>query len=89
MNQTNFPRRLDGRRQDSVARKQAREARSSRQQLAELDARLGIGVGARRERARLLVSKDRPATAVETDSQTDTPVQEKGKKLRSKDKRAQ
>lgn len=38
---------------DAETRKITRELRTPQQQLAELDRRLGVGVGATRERARL------------------------------------
>lgn len=41
------------RRSDAIARKEQRSWRTSRDQLALLDAKLGKGVGATRERARL------------------------------------
>jgi len=41
------------RRKDAIERQEERNKRSPLEQLKELDARLGIGVGAKRERARL------------------------------------
>ncbi len=46
------PRRM-ARQTGAEVRQEERERRSPAQQLAELDARLGVGVGARKERARL------------------------------------
>lgn len=48
-----FPRRYQTRCEEGDARQEARDARSPREQLAALNQRLGIGVGAKRERARL------------------------------------
>ena len=45
---------LERRRNDAMERAAARNERSAAQQIAELDRRLGKGVGAKRERARLL-----------------------------------
>lgn len=50
---SNFPPRVDSRRESATARKEAREALSDAAQLARLDTILGEGRGARKERARL------------------------------------
>lgn len=50
--------RNEERQKQAAALAEARGKRSPAQQLAELDKRLGIGVGAKRERARL--AKARP-----------------------------
>jgi len=46
--------RRDSRNDEAFERLAARYERTSEQQIAELDGRLGFNVGARRERARLL-----------------------------------
>lgn len=57
MNSLNFPRRLEAARADAKERQAARDGRSNEEQLRVLDLRLGNGVGATRERARLQASK--------------------------------
>lgn len=42
-----------GKRDREDARRQARASRSNNEQIAELDRRLGVGVGAKKERTRL------------------------------------
>jgi hypothetical protein len=44
------------RQETAAARTQAREARSAQEQVEALDQRLGTGVGAERERARLVTA---------------------------------
>ena len=53
MKTSNFPGRKATRRETAKHVNEARAQRSPAQQLAALDLRLGEGVGARRERARL------------------------------------
>lgn len=60
MNQTNFPRRRQARQEAAKERVAARAERSSVEQLKVLDQRLGEGVGALRERARLKAGKPAP-----------------------------
>jgi len=41
------------RRESAIVRQEVRDSRSASEQLASLDKRLGVGVGAKKERARL------------------------------------
>jgi len=45
--------RKPSRRTEAAERQTARDARCTAEQIAELDARLGVGIGATKERARL------------------------------------
>ena len=53
MKRKNFPHRKAKRREEAISRDAERASRSVFDQLAVLDAKLGIGKGAKRERARL------------------------------------
>lgn len=53
MRPCNFPGRTQQRRDDAKKRQEERDKRTPEQQLAQLDALLGVGIGARKERAKL------------------------------------
>lgn len=53
-NRKNFEARVDVKREEAQERAQVRAKRTPQQQLDLLDARLGKGVGAKKERAKLL-----------------------------------
>ena len=54
MSKNNGHIRVSIRRDEKAEREQARAARTPQQQIALLDAKLGIGMGAQKERARLM-----------------------------------
>lgn len=72
MNPSNFPRRKEAKRASAAARAEAYAKLTPQQKLARLDAAFGVGLGAKRERARLAKPIVAPAT-------TPTPVQEEKK----------
>lgn len=55
----NFPNRIKTRRESAIERADARKTRSNAAQLTTLDERLGVGVGATRERAKLAQKEEK------------------------------
>jgi hypothetical protein len=71
-------------REEAVARAAAWERLSIKDKLAVLDARLGPGQGAQRQRARLMAEFERPKTVA-----TEKTASSQEKNLKAKDRRAQ
>jgi hypothetical protein len=82
MNSLNFPRRLETARAEANERNAARASRSSAEQIKVLDARLGVGIGAVRERARLAkpVAVSKPAKVEVEAVTTQTEVRPRDRK---------
>ena|SRR3972149_4065181 len=81
----NFKGRKEDRKKEADKQVSEREKRSPKQQLAILDKRLGKGVGAKKERTRLLEMSEKPVSETETSK---TPVVSVVKKLTVEEKAA-